>query len=565
MHRLLIVGAVLLGQEYLQDSKISSIDDIMQYDEKKVIATTEVIPGGEVEIIETEDFAELLPEEEEGVVDQVISDAGEKIKDVTTDIVTSEKIDDAEEKLLEIQEKVTDTIETVKEKAEGITELVSKEEDLDEQIIPDVPKKRDEYLGPEIESGITSEDIRRLRAEVEKEILLPEEVTSFEEPSVFEKELEEEKKKEEEEEKELEEKELEEKLKEGLKKEEEVLITEKDIKDLEKIEEVLEEAKIAEDVEAIEKITEKDVIVPKKEEERQKVAEVKIEEKKEDVKLVEPKKAEIPQKKIIEPTKEGEIVEAKKEEIVIEEALKESEKEAQKLYLTEEEELELLLGLSEEEDIDEIDVPHIIPREKEQKKFVNENIPKALLSFERSRDNQHIPFIFNKRDMVKLAFVAIREDDTAKLRSIVKNLRDPNIFNKQNGETALTYATKNKSYNSMKFLIYYGADINMQNNKLEAPIHIAVKQKDHIAMNMLIERSANLDVKNVFKKTSLMLAIETEQSEMIKKLVDMGANVNLMNIRGETALDIARRMNIRPVVTFLLANGAIESRRINFK
>lgn len=293
----------------------------------------------------------------------------------------------------------------------------------------------------------------------------------------------------------------------------------------------------------------------------------KVEEVKKEIEVVEVIKSEVngkdevsiktllikPKKIIVERKEdEGAKLDAKQKEALVT-ALAKSEKEAEIIFLTDEEKLELLLEARDEmlEELEEKAMA-IIPREKTKRRFVEEDVPSELVRTMRSLDNRHIPLILSDEDLIEIAFDAIQEGDTTKLRSIVKDLKDPNIINKQSGETALTYATKYKSHNIMKFLIFYGADLDIGNYKSDSPLHIAVNNNDEYALDLLLERSPDINVGDMDEKTPLMLAIETNQPNAVKTLVHYGADLEAIDSKGLTALDIARKNKNQNIERFLL-------------
>ena len=105
-------------------------------------------------------------------------------------------------------------------------------------------------------------------------------------------------------------------------------------------------------------------------------------------------------------------------------------------------------------------------------------------------------------------------------------------------------AIKEKSYNTIKYLIESGYDINEKDEYGWTALMYAVDSNDLKAVNQLIKQGAEINIQDIDGNTPLMLASFIDAREIEKILVfTENANINLKNNNGDTALDIARKDN----------------------
>jgi hypothetical protein len=157
-------------------------------------------------------------------------------------------------------------------------------------------------------------------------------------------------------------------------------------------------------------------------------------------------------------------------------------------------------------------------------------------------------------------FKAIRLNDTAAVKGFFDAGMNPNAKNAR-GETALTFAVGNAELNTVK-AVAEKADINMQDNLGQSPIHLALsKQKDEI-FDYLMEKNADVNVggskENLKNQTVLYLAVTRGREDLVQKLLDKGADPNVADSNGGIALAeacIGRRLN-QNIVKMLLDKGA---------
>jgi ankyrin repeat protein len=185
-------------------------------------------------------------------------------------------------------------------------------------------------------------------------------------------------------------------------------------------------------------------------------------------------------------------------------------------------------------------------------------------------------------------YSAIRANDLARLRSLVRDAADANIKDGR-GETPLMYAAAAGSLDAMKFLIGKGADVNTQNEfgstaliwsttdlakvKLlldhganvnaaskrgrSALFLAAMTDRSADTVRLLLAKGADPKIRDSFKNTVLIAAAAGNDIETIRMIIDAGVDVNAANALGLTPLILSagNNGNLR-AVKLLLARGA---------
>ena len=189
---------------------------------------------------------------------------------------------------------------------------------------------------------------------------------------------------------------------------------------------------------------------------------------------------------------------------------------------------------------DKIDVPLLIPQEKKNKKYRNDDIPEELIA-DRSFQNRHIPKITMNEDKEKVLEKIIEYGMITEFRAFMNDLKDAN-FVMSNQYTLLSYATKYKQHEIMRYLIHIGANVNKRDDRLETPLFLAVQNNDMEAAKILINANANLNALDILRRTPLIYTIEKGQEAMGIFLIDNGADVNIANGVGEGTLSMSIRL-----------------------
>lgn len=191
---------------------------------------------------------------------------------------------------------------------------------------------------------------------------------------------------------------------------------------------------------------------------------------------------------------------------------------------------------------EKIIIPVITPKEKVISNFKTQKVPNELLE-PRSFENRHIPKIMQNKEKENILYKVVEYGLIEDLKAIIRE-EDLDINSMlSNQYTLLTYATKFKQYDIMKYLIHKGADVNKRDDRLDTPLLIAIRNNDLQAVDLLTQSNANLEKIDVMKRTPLILAIEKGYDRIADYLIDNGANTKAKNAMDEEVLDICVRLD----------------------
>ncbi len=198
----------------------------------------------------------------------------------------------------------------------------------------------------------------------------------------------------------------------------------------------------------------------------------------------------------------------------------------------------------------------IIPKEKNLNRFALEELPAyPILSPNRTEDNFHIPFINTPKQIIDLAFQAVREGDILRFKEIYKNVKNPNIQNAY-GDTFLTQAILIKNHQLVAEILACGADPDLPNRLGYTPIEIAIELLDFRSLQILVDNYADIKSLDRFGRTYLMHASRVGLLPAVDLFVKKGIDVNAIDKDGFSALSIAYRHKKEVIVQYLLKNNA---------
>ncbi|KJV55052.1 ankyrin repeat domain-containing protein [Orientia tsutsugamushi] len=140
-----------------------------------------------------------------------------------------------------------------------------------------------------------------------------------------------------------------------------------------------------------------------------------------------------------------------------------------------------------------------------------------------------------------------------------------------NGNTPLHVAARNHDLKTTEILLSYGnAIVDMQNNKGQTPLHLAstrpythqgassLLSKESLSIaQALLTHGAKVNLQDGDGNTALHYATNSfHHKEITEILLNHGANVNAQNDLGDTALHRAAKNGLLPTVVCLLKSGA---------
>ncbi|XP_006860133.1 PREDICTED: transient receptor potential cation channel subfamily A member 1 [Chrysochloris asiatica] len=198
---------------------------------------------------------------------------------------------------------------------------------------------------------------------------------------------------------------------------------------------------------------------------------------------------------------------------------------------------------------------------------VKSSLRKMLLSREKERQGALYEGVGDRMDDSKHSFKVNLERSTCKLQNFIKKKCRPNVCDDMNatplhyaaaegqvelmemiindsccdvlnvkdnyGNTPLYWAAEKNQVKSIQFLLIRGANPNLRNNNMMAPLHAAVQCCHNEVMKVLIEhRSTNINLEGENGNTAVVIACCKDNSEALQILLDKGAKPCVPNKLG---------------------------------
>lgn len=149
----------------------------------------------------------------------------------------------------------------------------------------------------------------------------------------------------------------------------------------------------------------------------------------------------------------------------------------------------------------------------------------------------------------RLLIRAVRRNNTKAAAKLIKLGANPNA-KVENNNSLLHICT---SATMGQILLLGGARINTRNNNLETPIHTSMRRGLNGLTAILIANNADLNLQDNKGFAPLHLAESVNINDM---LLEYNADPDIQDNVGDTPLHLAIRMKGSPVVTSLINNGA---------
>lgn len=151
---------------------------------------------------------------------------------------------------------------------------------------------------------------------------------------------------------------------------------------------------------------------------------------------------------------------------------------------------------------------------------------------------------------------AVREQDSAAVRSLIAEGSDPNIA-QADGATALHWAVHRENAELVALLLEAGADINATNRMGASPLFIAARSGHTELIEQLLVAGANPNLQLTMGETPLMSAARAGSALGVSLLIEEGADVNVQEAsREQSALMWAASQGHVEVARVLIEAGA---------
>jgi ankyrin repeat protein len=126
-------------------------------------------------------------------------------------------------------------------------------------------------------------------------------------------------------------------------------------------------------------------------------------------------------------------------------------------------------------------------------------------------------------DSTPALLVAVEIGDAGLVRTLLEYKANPDLFNRNSGETALMRAATQSDLSAAQLLVYFKADANLSDKQGE---------------------------------TALIKAVRAKSADIVGLLVQAGADVELADYTGMTPLDHAERLGNQRIVKLLQTKPA---------
>lgn len=158
---------------------------------------------------------------------------------------------------------------------------------------------------------------------------------------------------------------------------------------------------------------------------------------------------------------------------------------------------------------------------------------------------------------------AVYLDDESYIKNLLDRGADPTIKNCYH-DTVLHYAAQNGNLKLVKDFIARGVKIDSQNNCGFTPLITACRFRQFDTVKYLVKHGANVNHEGCMKRTALHWAIDTDKGcsdfkesiEITEYLLKKGADVNSKMWNGETAIFLTAWGGSREMAELLISYGA---------
>jgi ankyrin repeat protein len=158
-------------------------------------------------------------------------------------------------------------------------------------------------------------------------------------------------------------------------------------------------------------------------------------------------------------------------------------------------------------------------------------------------------------DEERLIF-ASEENDITIAEEALYNGANINVQFGEFEETPLITASRQDSFEMVKFLISQGADINRKNNEKDTALSIAAANGFYDIADLLLKNNVVLNSKNELGETSLHKAVLNDSYTLVELLIENDVQLNARDNEGKTAIITAFDEEHYDIACLLKESGA---------
>ena len=165
-------------------------------------------------------------------------------------------------------------------------------------------------------------------------------------------------------------------------------------------------------------------------------------------------------------------------------------------------------------------------------------------------------WLFRDQEWIKMFKEAAELKLDRILGQLLENSQSLNVFNHDDGKTALHFACSVQNYNLVKQLLSKRCDVNAKNFKGESPLHLVTSEGHLDILELLLEHDADVNSKDNLKTTPLHNAACRGFLDCCKLLIAKHAAVNEKDSNEFTPFFYSTLKNNVDCMKLLVENGA---------
>lgn len=142
---------------------------------------------------------------------------------------------------------------------------------------------------------------------------------------------------------------------------------------------------------------------------------------------------------------------------------------------------------------------------------------------------------------------AVREEDIAEAKSLLKKGADPNLLGARDGMNAFHVAVRTGHELLVSLLLDHGAHLSGRTFDEDTALHIAVSEGRVGIAKLLLDKGADPCAPGRWGATPQHLAAEDGHAELVELLAHKGAHAEIRDGRGRTVWNVASPQ-VRPIL-----------------
>jgi hypothetical protein len=165
-------------------------------------------------------------------------------------------------------------------------------------------------------------------------------------------------------------------------------------------------------------------------------------------------------------------------------------------------------------------------------------------------------FIFSRNLQAGDIHEAAKRGDLERIKSFDKSLLGSTD---ELGYTPLHWALIRARWETARYILDQGVNINIQGTEGGSPLHCAANHDNTEIIRLLVNKGANLEAKNAWGNTPLSLAAERGCKDAVAAFIALGADINTTSNESWTPLHYACQGEHKDVEKALIDAGASDT------